>query len=102
MYRKSPVGLLMNKKHCGGERHLGHSTHSLDLGNGVAMELVKIPAGRFVMGDPAGERDELPPHVVTIDKPFWIGRCEVTNQQYALFDSGPRQPIRAPHFVDLQ
>ena len=65
---------------------------TIDLGNGVTMDMVLIPAGRFVMGDPAGEADETPCAVVTIDKPFWMGACEVTNQQFARFapdhDSG--------------
>jgi len=61
-------------------------TLSVDLGEGVKMELVRIPAGSFVMGDPQGERDERPPAVVAIDRPFWMARCEVTNRQYARFD----------------
>ena len=30
--------------------------------------------------------DERPASGVKIDKPFWMGRCEVTNEQFALFD----------------
>ena len=88
---------------------------TIDLGGGVRLELVRIPAGQFVMGDPAGEPDEQPPTPVVIPKPFWIGRCEVTNAEFARFDpahdshvepmhgyqfgihgyptSGPRQPV---------
>jgi formylglycine-generating enzyme required for sulfatase activity len=58
------------------------------------MKLVRIPAGRFVMGDAdcdgdayaAGEVDERPAAVVKIDKSFWIGAYEVTNAQYRRFD----------------
>ncbi|OHB79845.1 MAG: hypothetical protein A2V98_16595 [Planctomycetes bacterium RBG_16_64_12] len=58
----------------------------LDLGNGLAMRLVLIPAGEFLMGDAAGCHDEQPVSRVRIERPFWIGQFEVTNQQYALFD----------------
>ncbi|HAK95058.1 MAG TPA: hypothetical protein DCM87_08675 [Planctomycetes bacterium] len=64
----------------------GAGERTLDLGGGVSMELVRIPAGEFVMGDPAGERDERPCTRVAIAEPFWMGRCEVTNRQYACFD----------------
>jgi formylglycine-generating enzyme required for sulfatase activity len=50
------------------------------------MDLVLIPPGEFILGDDAGYADERPRSVVRIAKPFWIGRCEVTNQQYARFD----------------
>ena len=56
------------------------------LADGVVMKLVRIPAGEFVMGDAAGEPDERPPTRVAIDKPFWMGVCEVTNEQFRVFD----------------
>jgi formylglycine-generating enzyme required for sulfatase activity len=56
------------------------------LGNGVSMDLVLIPPGEFVMGDPHGAPDERPVARVQIDQPFWMGVCEVTNRQYACFD----------------
>jgi len=59
---------------------------TIDLGDGITMKLVRIPAGRFVMGDANGDVDERPPARVVIDKPFWMGACEVTNEQYNRFD----------------
>lgn len=44
--------------------------------------LVRIPAGRFVMGSADGDRSERPPHPVTIAKPFALGRYEVTVAQW--------------------
>jgi len=67
-------------------KNAGISAKTLDLGGGVTMELVPIPAGKFVMGDPCGWPDERPQAIVTIDKPFWMGKFEVTNEQYAMFD----------------
>lgn len=60
---------------------------TVQLAEGVEIELVRIPAGQFVMGDAAGEPDECPPHQVVIERPFWMGVCEVTNAQFRLFDS---------------
>jgi len=67
---------------------------TLDLGDGVMMKLVLIPAGEFMMGSPPSEAnrssDEGPQHRVRITKPFYMGACEVTNAQYGQFlrDSG--------------
>jgi len=59
---------------------------TVDLGGGITLDLVRIPAGRFVMGQADGRVDELPPHVVSIERDFWIGACEVTNAQFRRFD----------------
>lgn len=59
---------------------------TIDLGEGVRLEMKLIPAGKFVMGDPAGHPDESPATEVKIDEPFWMGTFEVTNAQYARFD----------------
>jgi formylglycine-generating enzyme required for sulfatase activity len=64
----------------------GEPELKIDLAEGVALELVLIPAGQFVMGSDGGPADEAPPAVVTIDRPFYMGKFEITNAQYALFD----------------
>ena len=58
----------------------------LKLAAGVKMQLVRIPAGEFVMGDPAGYPDERPLAKTKIERPFWMGKFEVTNEQYSSFD----------------
>jgi formylglycine-generating enzyme required for sulfatase activity len=50
------------------------------------MRFVRIPAGRFVMGGPDGGPDARPAAVVPIAEPFWMATCEVTNEQFRLFD----------------
>jgi formylglycine-generating enzyme required for sulfatase activity len=57
-------------------------------GTRVTFAMVPIPSGEFVMGSPASEAnrkaDEGPQHKVIIS-PFWMGRCEVTWNEYELF-----------------
>ncbi len=68
------------------QRAAGAWSRTVDLGDGVSMALVRVPAGTFVLGSATGHPDERPATRVTIKAPFWIGRCEVTNQQFARFD----------------
>ncbi|OQY55364.1 MAG: formylglycine-generating enzyme family protein [Candidatus Parabeggiatoa sp. nov. 2] len=57
-----------------------------DLGNGVTLEMVFIPAGTFMMGSSASEQDrssnEGPQHQVTIEEGFYMGKYPVTQAQY--------------------
>ena len=59
---------------------------SLDLGNGVSLKLVLIPAGKFTMGSPDTEPhrqpNEGPAHEVTISKPFYLSIYTVTQEQF--------------------
>ncbi|NEO80540.1 SUMF1/EgtB/PvdO family nonheme iron enzyme [Moorena sp. SIO4G3] len=56
-----------------------------NLGNGVKLEMVYIPAGRFLMGAPESERgsdnNERPQHEVSI-KGFFLGKYPVTQGQW--------------------
>ena len=56
-----------------------------DLGKGLKLDLVLIPAGKFMMGSPADEKgrngDEKQ-HEVTLTKPFYMGKYEITREQY--------------------
>ncbi|MFK8017828.1 MAG: SUMF1/EgtB/PvdO family nonheme iron enzyme [Gammaproteobacteria bacterium] len=45
-------------------------------------DLVKIPAGRFMMGSDGGYEDERPIHEVEIAQPFYLSATEVTFAQY--------------------
>jgi formylglycine-generating enzyme required for sulfatase activity len=66
---------------------------TLDLGDGVTMDLVLVPTGRFMMGSPESEEKsdtkgtlvESPPHAVEISQPFFMGKYEVTNAQFRRF-----------------
>lgn len=61
---------------------------TVDLGSGVKLEMVLIPAGSFNMGG----ANEKPVHKVTITKPFYLGTYEVTQDQWeAVMGDNPSQ-----------
>ncbi|MFH1730879.1 MAG: SUMF1/EgtB/PvdO family nonheme iron enzyme [Planctomycetota bacterium] len=62
-------------------------TKEIDLGGGVTLEMILIPAGEFVMSSPPGEAGrnssrEGSQHTVRITLPFYMGRYEVTQEQW--------------------
>ena len=60
-------------------------TEVVDLGKGIKLEMELIPAGKFMMGSPETEKnraDDEFQHEVTITKPFYIGKYEVTQEQW--------------------
>src|SRR5262245_37907136 len=69
--------------------------------NSIGMELVRIPAGEFMMGSDADRQDEKPLHQVTISKPFYLGKYEVTQAQWqevmgtnpSHFKGDPNRPV---------
>ncbi len=84
----------------------------LDLGNKVVLKLTLIPAGKFLMGSARNEGDRgddervfpgrrvngAPQPRVTISKPFYLGICEVTVDQYAEFTKATGQKHEDPSF----
>ncbi|MBO1072497.1 MAG: SUMF1/EgtB/PvdO family nonheme iron enzyme [Dolichospermum sp. DEX189] len=64
-----------------------------DLGNGVMLEMVEIPAGTFYMGSPENEEgkydSESPQHQVNVPS-FFIGKYPLTQAQYqAIMGNNP-------------
>ena len=56
-----------------------------DLGQGISLEMVLIPAGKFVMGSPESEKDRYDyetQHEVTLTKSFYMCKYEVTEEQW--------------------
>jgi formylglycine-generating enzyme required for sulfatase activity len=76
---------------------------TLDLGDGVSLELVYIKPGTFVMGgenakDGKWECVEVPKHEVTLTKGFYLGKYEVTQAQYQLvMGSNPSKASKDPN-----
>jgi formylglycine-generating enzyme required for sulfatase activity len=67
---------------------------SVDLGDGVKLELVLVPAGRFQMGSPVPEVGGGKQHWVVITHPFYMGRYEVTQEQW--------EKVRGAHLSNLE
>lgn len=85
---------------------------TVELGNGVKLEMVLIPAGEFMMGSPGWEKgfdNEKPQHRVRITKPFYLGKYLVTQEQWeAVMDKnpsqfkGPKNPVEEVSWDDCQ
>ncbi|MBO0700347.1 MAG: formylglycine-generating enzyme family protein [Zavarzinella sp.] len=57
-------------------------------GTKVPFDMVAVPGGTFEMGSPnseEGRRDDEGPQVKVRVKPFWIGKCEVTWDEFDLY-----------------
>ncbi|WP_242134463.1 formylglycine-generating enzyme family protein [Aestuariivivens marinum] len=62
-------------------------------GENITIDLVAVKGGSFQMGNNNGKEDEKPVHEVTIND-FWIGKYEITWDQYDAFvfgEFGPEQ-----------
>ncbi len=88
-------------------------TLAVDLGGGVKMEMILIPAGEFLMGSPDSDQDALswekPQHRVRITKPFYLGKYQVTQEQWETvmgnnpsFFKGPKNPVERVSWGDCQ
>ena len=108
-------------------RALGEKVEKdVDLGGGVKLTLVLIPAGEFLMGSAETSEelarlysrfkavakqfdDEHPQHRVRITKPFWMGKYEVTQEQWeAMMGNnpsefkGPKNPVETVSWDEAQ
>jgi formylglycine-generating enzyme required for sulfatase activity len=80
------------------------------LTNSVGIEFVLIQPGKFQMGSTTGDPDEKPVHEVTISKPFYIGKYEVTQAQWqavmgnnpSLFQGDSKRPVEQVWWTDVQ
>ncbi len=66
----------------------------------AAPSLARIPGGPFLMGAEDAEDDERPTHEVHVEE-FFIGRCPVTNDEYARFVQATGHPAPAVRTLPL-
>lgn len=90
------------------------NTVTFMLPGGVPLEMMKIPAGTFQMGsglDPGYSSTwEAPPHMVSIQSDFYLGKFEVTQKQwYAVMGYNPaatqsnvNNPVEEVNWNDCQ
>ena len=84
-----------------------------DLGKDVKLEMILIPAGKFVMGSPESEKGRSKgetQHEVTFTKAFYMGKYEVTQEQWesvmgnnpSIKIKGARLPVTNVSWNDCQ
>lgn len=82
----------------------GEKSIKLQVGN-QQIELLKIPAGAFLLGskptEPGHRASEYPIRRITISKPFYMGRYEITQGQYkAVTGENPSKFVGDDRAVD--
>ena len=68
------------------QRAAGDVKREIDLGDGLKLTMVRIPAGEFVMGSDEETVWEQPRHKIRIEKAFWMSDAEVNNAMYFRFN----------------
>lgn len=82
----------------------------VDLGDDVALTLVKIPPGSFVMGGgDLSQSEQLPATRISFQRGFWLGKCPVTQAQYRAVtgmspsaNRGDNLPVESLSWEDAQ
>jgi formylglycine-generating enzyme required for sulfatase activity len=86
--------------------YLGRQEEEQDeIAPGVKMAFVLVPPGRFLMGSPQAERERSTDealHEVEVAEPFYLGKVEVTQEQYEAVTKenpsqarGPKLPVES-------
>ena len=74
----------------------------VDLGNGVSLDMLLIPAGKFKMGSPAAEPDQQSneiQHEVALTNPFYLGKYEVSQDQWeSVMGNNPSSKMKGAKF----
>ncbi len=68
--------------------------HTLTLAEGVTIELVRVPAGEFIMGNNDQDDYEKPQQVVNLPE-YWMGKTPVTVAQFAAFVAAAKHKTQA-------
>jgi formylglycine-generating enzyme required for sulfatase activity len=91
------------------ETALGDKTSFIEnLPNGIRLEMVSLPAGKFLMGSSESD-SEKPPHQVKVNS-FAIGKYPITQAQYqavmgnnpSRFKNNPQNPVESVSWDDAQ
>ncbi len=84
----------------------------IDLGEGVTLELLLVKPGEFLMGSPATEekrRNDEAQHLVRITRPYYLGKYEVTQEQWVRIagrnpseEVAPQKPVHCVSWSDAR
>ena len=84
----------------------------IDLGKGIKLDMVLIPAGKFKMGSPLSEKGQTndgTQHEVTLTKQFFMGKYEVMQEQWEAvmgnnpsYTKGVKFPVTNVSWEDCQ
>ena len=92
-------GKTTQEDHAGIEAKGVSNELTVDVGNGVKLEMVLIPAGEFKMGSPDSDErssaSEKPQHRVRITRPFYLGKYLVTQEQWRAVMGKKSEPAPA-------
>ena len=97
---KGPAPKLDGWPFDGAAKQGKRETITLDVGGDQTITLVKIPAGKFVMGSNDETNAEAPAHVASVDKPFYMGTTEVTMAMMQQFDPTFENGVLDKHYKD--
>jgi formylglycine-generating enzyme required for sulfatase activity len=110
-FEYATLTVVGKEKTCKITRHRGQAEFfTEDLGNGVLLEMVKIPGGKFMMGSPKNEdwgyESERPQHQVTVPS-FFMGKFAITQEQYTeimgknpSYFPGAKRPVQTVSWHD--
>ncbi|MDB6093660.1 MAG: hypothetical protein JWM32_1222 [Verrucomicrobia bacterium] len=57
----------------------------------LGIDMIFVPPGKFEMGEDGSEEDEHPETAVTITRGFWLGRFEITQEEWKyVMEANPR------------
>jgi formylglycine-generating enzyme required for sulfatase activity len=76
----------------------------------IGLELVAVSPGTLVVGGPGGDADEQPETRVTLSRPYWLGKFEVTQGEWVKlmpvnpshFTGNPRLPVETVGFAEAE
>jgi len=106
---KNSINSSMNNSVNNSTKNLSSSSPT----NSIGMEFILIPAGEFGMGSQTREKRrklwESPVHRVTIEKPFYLGRYPVTQEQWQKvmgnnpsYFKGEKRPVENVSWAEVQ
>ena len=71
------------------------ATTVFPLGNGIELEMIQVKPGAYTVGLPRVDplwRSDIDRREVTVSAPYWLGRFEVTQEQWEAVMSGEKRP----------